>query len=161
MRRIGEDRGGFTDLDDAPPIHDRRGLTDMRDDGEIMADQEKGHASLALEIAHEVQRLRLHRNVERRHRLVRDDKPRPGDQRARDGDALALPTGKLMRMLQGIGSVEADGFERASHASPALGARRSAERRQRLGHDFLDALARIERTIRVLEDHLHMRAHGP
>src|SRR5690349_2189225 len=116
----------------------------MRDDGEIMADQEKGHARLTLEIAHEVQRLRLYRDVERRHRLVCDYEPRPGDERAGDGDALALAPGKLVRILRGVGGLEADGLERGLNASPALGAHRSAERRQRLSHDSLNPLARVE-----------------
>src|SRR5271168_262055 len=99
MRRVGEYGRSFADLDDAPAIHDRGRLTDVRDDGEIMADQEEGHARLALEIAHEVERLRLHRDIKRRDRLVGDDQPRAGDERARDGDALALAAGKLVRML--------------------------------------------------------------
>ena len=60
-------------------------------------------------------------------------------------------------MLQRVRSLEADRFERGSYAGAALGAACSAERRQGLGDDFLDPLARIERTVGVLEDHLHMR----
>jgi hypothetical protein len=46
-------------------------------------------------------------------------------------------------MFLGVGGLEANRLERSSHAGAALGARRSTERRQRLGDDFLDALARI------------------
>src|SRR3984957_10696408 len=144
MRRIGEQSGGFADLDDTPAVQDGGRLADVRDDGEIMADQEKGQARLALEIAHEVQRLRLHRDVERRHRLVCDDEPRSRDERARDGDALALAAGKLMRILRGVGRLEADGLERGLNALEALRPARSAESRQRLSDDFLDALTRVE-----------------
>src|ERR1700722_6339851 len=147
VRRVGEHARSFADLDDAPAIQGRGRLADMRDDGEIMADQEKGQARLALEIAHEVQRLRLHRDVERRHRLVCDDEPRSRDERARDGDALALAAGKPMRLLRGAGRLEADGLERGLNALEALRPARSAESRQRLSDDFLDALTRVERTI--------------
>ena len=160
VRRIGEQDVGFADLDDAPPVHHRGRRTDMGDDGEIVADQEKGHPRLALEITHQVERLRLHRDVERRYWLVGDDQPWPSNERPRDGDALPLAARKLMRVLPGVGSLEADSLERGLNASPALCARRSAERRQRLGHDLLDALARVERAVRVLEDHLHMGAGG-
>ena len=47
----------------------------------------------------------------------------------------------------------------ARDARAALGPARSAQRRQRFGDDFSDSLARVERTVRVLEDHLHMRPH--
>src|SRR5277367_4472154 len=109
-----------------------------------MADQEKSHARLALEIAHQVQRLRLHRDVKRRDRLVGDDQPRPGDEGARDGDALALATGKLMRMLQGVRSLEADRLERGLNPRAPLRPARSAKRRQRFRYYFLDALPRVK-----------------
>ena len=114
---------GFAHLDDAAAEHDRGHRTDMRDDCEIVADQEEGHACLALEIAHEVQRLRLHRDVERRDGLVGDDQLRPGDERPRDGDALALAAGKLVGMLRRRRMrLKADGLERSSGREP--GARR-------------------------------------
>ena len=132
----------------------------MGDDREIMADQEKGHARITLEIAHQIEGLRLHRDIERRHRLVGDDEPWPGNERPRDGDALALAAGKLMRMLQGVRSLEAHRLERRRHPRPALGPRRPPERGQRLRDNPLDPLARIERAVGVLKDHLHLRAHG-
>ena len=44
----------------------------------------------------QVEDLRLHRDVEGRHRLVADDELRLGDHRPGDGDALALATGELV-----------------------------------------------------------------
>ena len=48
VRRVGEQVLGLADLDDAPAIHHRRRLANMGDHGEIVADQEKGDARLAL-----------------------------------------------------------------------------------------------------------------
>src|ERR1700722_4477370 len=45
-------------------------------------------------------------------RPLRADEPRPGDERARDGDALALPAGELMGMLRSVGRLEPNGLER-------------------------------------------------
>ena len=60
---------------------------------QVVADEQVGDAELLLQVLHQVQHLRLHRDVERAHRLVGDDQARPRDQRARDGDALALAAG--------------------------------------------------------------------
>ena len=54
--------------------------------------------SVALQLSQQVEDLRLHRDVERRGRLVADDQLRLHRQRARDGDALALAAGELVRI---------------------------------------------------------------
>jgi hypothetical protein len=47
--------------------------------------------------------------------------------------------------------------ERVGHALRALAPR---QRRQRLGNDLADALARIERSVRILEHHLEVAARA-
>src|SRR3546814_18148109 len=59
-------------------------------------------AQLALEPLHQVQDLRLHRDVERRGRLVANQELRVAGQSAGDGDALALPAGELVRELRAV-----------------------------------------------------------
>ena len=111
----------------------------MRDHAEVVADQEEGHALLAFEVAHQVEHLRLHRNVERRHRLVGDDQLRPRDQRARDGDALPLAAGEFVRIFFGIGGAAARLPPAARRRARARSAREtSALRDERLGDDRLD-----------------------
>jgi len=56
-----------------------------------MADEDIGQAELVLQIGQQVQNLRLHRQVQRRDGLVQHQKRGVQHQRARDGDALALP----------------------------------------------------------------------
>ena len=51
---MSEQDVGRADLDDAPLEHDRGRRADMGDDGEVVADQQKGHARLALKLAHQV-----------------------------------------------------------------------------------------------------------
>ena len=53
------------------------------------------HAEIALQLADQVQDLRLDRDVERRRRLVGDQQRRPADERHRDHGALAQPARKL------------------------------------------------------------------
>ena len=94
----------------------------MADHREIVADQEIGDAGVALQVAHQVEHLRLDRDVERRDRLVRDDQLGARDQRPRDGDALALAAGEFVRIFSRRARVEADGRERLGDARVALGA---------------------------------------
>ena len=59
---------------------------------------EERQPEFVAEILEQVEHLRLHRDVERRYRLVGDDQPRAGDDRAGDADPLALPPGELVEV---------------------------------------------------------------
>ena len=59
-------------LGDASGVHDDDLVRDLRDDAEIVRDHDDRHAVLLLELAHQLEDLRLRRHVERRRRLVRD-----------------------------------------------------------------------------------------
>ena len=50
-----------------------------------------------LKVHQQVDDLRLHRNIERRHRLVADDEQRLESERPRDDDALSLAPGEFVR----------------------------------------------------------------
>src|ERR1700736_6024708 len=66
---------------------------------------------LALQINQQIDHLGLDRYVERRYRLVADDKARPERQRPRDADALALAAGELVRIVQHLIRPEPDLLE--------------------------------------------------
>ena len=76
MLRVLEDLAHRTVLDDAAGIHDRDFVGDFRDDAEIVRDEQERHPRLALEIADEVEDLRLDGHVERRRGLVGDQQLR-------------------------------------------------------------------------------------
>ena len=71
---------------------------DLADHREVVRDEDVGEVELALEVLEQVEDLRLHRDVERRHRLVADDQLRLQRERARDADPLALAAGELVRV---------------------------------------------------------------
>ena len=148
-------------LDDAAEIHHRHLARDMLDHGEVVADEQIGEAELAPELVEQVEDLRLHGDVERGGRLVADHDARPQHERARDGDALALPAGELLGEPRRHLRREADAGEHLRHAlAPLRG--RDALRGERQGDDVGDAVARVERGIRVLEHRLdHARALLP
>ena len=79
-------------LDDQAALHHRHVGAQVTDHGQVVADEEEGHALLVAQVGHQVQDLGLHRHIERTHRFVGDDELGTRDQRAGDGDALALAT---------------------------------------------------------------------
>ena len=62
----------------------------------FMADEEEGNPLLPLQLHEQFQHLAAQRDIERRKRLVENDKPGPAGQRPRQGDPLALTARDLM-----------------------------------------------------------------
>ena len=130
----------------------------MPHDVEVVRDEDVGQAELPLEILEQIEDLRLHRDVERRDRLVADDELRVHRERARDADPLPLAARELVREAIEVLGVQADDLEELLDAPLALGGRPDAVELERLADDEPDPLARVERRVRVLEDHHHVRA---
>jgi hypothetical protein len=94
MPGIGEYRTCGAGLDDAAEVHDQHALADVTDDREIVRDADQRQPKLPTEIREQVEDRRLHRGVERRDGLVRDEDLRFERERSRDPDALSLPSGQ-------------------------------------------------------------------
>jgi hypothetical protein len=80
-----------------------------------VGDEEHRHAEARLQRFEQIEDLRLHRDIERRRRLVGDQEVRLVGKRHGDHHALALPTGELVRVgvepLLGIGEAVRDAFD--------------------------------------------------
>src|SRR5204863_1752817 len=112
-------------------------------------------AELLLQLAQQVEDLRLDRHVERRGRLVADDQLRAHRERTRDREPLALPAREFMRVATERVASYADALEQPFDPLAPRG--RVELRQQRLRpllQDLGDAHARIQRRERVLEDDL-------
>ena len=154
MLRRGEQRGSVGDLDETAEIHDGDAVRHMVHDREVVADEQVGQAEIVLQVAHQVEDLGLDRHVERRGRLVAQDQVRLAGERPGDGDALALAAGEFVRVFFAVGGGEADLFEQAVDPAvrfPCVAG--DAEGPDRLGDDVPHPPARVERGLRVLEDH--------
>ena len=108
------------------------------------------------QLGDQVEHLRLHRDVERRRRLVGDQQVGAAGERHRDHHALPLPAGKLVRIE--VGRSRAAAPARRAPAARARARRRRAARQplmhaQRLGDLRADGLQRVERRHRLLEHH--------
>ncbi len=130
-------------------------VADLGDDREIVRDVEVRERVVALQVLQEIDDLRLHRDVERGHRLIADDEVGSDRECAGDADPLALAARELVRIsLRELGAEPdlAEGLPDTIVGFAAVG-------------DFMDdepftdrvahRAARIERRIRVLKDELH------
>ena len=80
---------------------------------------------------------------------------------AGDADALALAAGELMRVAHGVLGVEADELHQLHDALAALLlVFAQLVHVERFADDVFDRHARVERGVRILEDHLHLLAVG-
>ena len=85
-------------------------------DLEIVADEQVGEVALLLQVAQQIDDLRLHAHVERAGRLVQHHELRLQHHGARDGDALALAAGELVRIAVLRVGIEADLLQRRADA---------------------------------------------
>jgi hypothetical protein len=95
-------------LDKAPGLHDGDPLAERGDDREVVAHQHVGQPPLLPQPVQQGDDLRLDGKIKRRGRLVEEHEGRLGDERARDGDALTLPAGELVRIAEAMLGAEAD-----------------------------------------------------
>src|SRR5262245_56907534 len=87
-----------------------------------MTDEKVGELVALLQVAQEIDDLRLHRHIKRRCRLVEDEKFRLEYKRPGDGDALALATRKLVRIAVLRGRIEPNLLQCPRDSRPPLGA---------------------------------------
>ena len=154
MQRLAGERARLAAFDDLAEIHHHDLVAHVRHGGEVVGDEEVGEAEPRLQIAQQVEDLGADRDVERRDRLVQHDQLGRQDQRAGDGDALALAAREFVREEIGRALRQADQVEQLQHAPADLGRVDLLVGDQRLGDDGADAHARIERGVGILEHRL-------
>src|SRR5690606_15472749 len=142
MARLCEDARLGGDLDDLAQIHDGDAMGDEFNDAEVVRNREIGNAEIALQIAEEIEDLRLHRYVERRNGLVADDDIGVEGQSPGNADALALTTGKLVRKIVGLVGTETDALHEFGDARLALGGGPDMVDVERRANDVLYPLPR-------------------
>jgi hypothetical protein len=148
------------DFDPFSELEHRHAVCDVRDDAEVMGDEEHRHASTLLDVRDEFQDLRLRGHVEGGGRLVGDEQRRLQRERHGDHDALALPAGELVRigsqhacrLRQGHFPEDGEHFVSSRFGRVAGVKAKQLVQLRAAGHD------RIERRCRFLEDHRHAGA---
>src|SRR5690606_4295291 len=79
-------------------------------------DHDEGKVAVAPNLFEQVQHFRLNRCIERRSRLIEQQYAGLDDERAGNGDALALAARKLVRIAEAKAGTEADFIERLHDA---------------------------------------------
>jgi hypothetical protein len=86
-------------LDDLAGVHDADPRRHLRDDAEVVGDQQHAHRVLGLQPAQQFEHLRLDGHVERRRRLIGDQQARPAGERDGDHHPLLHAAGELEGIL--------------------------------------------------------------
>ena len=160
MPGIGEHLGGRAGFDDLAEIHHQHAVAQQAHDVEVVADEQVAHAELVLELLQELQDHDLHRDVERRGRLVEDQ------QLGLDGDGAGDAHPRLLAARELVREARQKLARQAGHVGQRLDA--ALQRRARhllqaadgIGDGVGRRVARVERIARVLEHHLDARAVG-
>ena len=159
-----EEVGARRKLDDLPEIHHGHAVAEELDGREVVRDEQAREAHVMLEVAQQVQDRRLHRDVERRDRLVRDEHAGVKDERASEADALPLSAGQLVRIAIPQLAAQADGVEHRRDGRVERAALGESMQPHGFADDVADRHPRIERRVRILKDHVKVtpeRAHLP
>ncbi len=91
-----EQVGDGTALHDPPGVHDGGGVAQLRDDRQVVGDQQQPQTQLLGESLEQGEDLRLHHGVQRGGGLVGDEQPRIAGQRHRHHRPLPHPAGELV-----------------------------------------------------------------
>src|SRR3954447_4827360 len=164
MPGLAEQFAGRRELDDLAQVHHRDPVTHVLDHGQVVRDEHVGEVELLLQIRQQVDDLRLDRYVQRRHRLVADHQLRPQREGARHPDPLPLATGEVGREPVVVLGVQPDQLHQFLDLLLPLATGGDVVDRKRVTDDRPAPAARVQRAVRVLEDHLDVppyRSHRP
>ena len=126
-----------------------------------MSDEDVGEPELPLQVEQQVDYLRLHGDVERRHRLVADENFGPNGERSCDADPLSLSAREQVGVPPSRSRIESD--ELHELGEPAASVRllhQAIMDLPPLRDDLPGGHTGIERRVRVLEDDLDCAPQG-
>src|SRR3989442_2000998 len=156
-------RGTVEHLADVPvleqlaSVHDPDLLRDLRDDGDVVRDDDHRDVQLPLEVPDLREDPVLHDHVERRRGLVRDQELRVAREGHRDHRPLPHPAAELVRVAVRAAPVDPDEVEQLEDPLPRLVLRHPGEVREEGLRDLVPhAVHGIERVHRALEDHRNL-----
>jgi hypothetical protein len=152
---------GRTDFDDLAAIHHRDTRREITHDRHGVGDEKIGQTQVALQLREQVDDLRADADIECGDRFVGDDEPGMQSEGTGDANALALSSAEFVGEALQNGFVEADSAHQFDDAgsNPSFRAFLFVDEK-RLGDDFFDAEAGIERGEGILKDDLHITAEA-
>jgi len=101
MRGCAKNIGLRAELDQVAGVHDGDAIGDVRNDGEIVRDEEHRQSELVAEVVEQIEDLLLDSDIERGRGLVGNEQLRAVDDGHGDHDALAHASRELVRITAG------------------------------------------------------------
>ena len=137
VARVVVDRGHPPHLDDLARVHHRRAITHLRDDRQVVRDEDHRQPELLPErraqADEQLEDLRLHHHVEGGRRLVGKEHLRRARERHRDRGPLPHAAGELVRVAIGAIAGDPDELEQLGDARARALPRRQPVQHHRLG----------------------------
>src|SRR5580692_5011225 len=158
MMWVLDDRSARTNLHNLAEIHDGNPMADSFDHRDVVRDEQEGEVQFGLQPHQQIDDASLHRNVERRDRLIGDDQLGRERERSGYGDALSLAARKLMRQTRRHVGRQPDLLQEIGHPVARLARSSKTMHDDRLGDGLANALAWIEAGEWILKHHLHAPA---
>src|SRR5215211_3073630 len=157
MQRVRVELLAVRQFNELAEVHHPHAVADVFDYREVVGDEKVCQIPISLELPHQVDNLGLDRDVQSRDRLVRDDEFWFHRQRPGHADPLSLAPGELVREAIGVLLAQAYRLEQVVHpVQPLLLAIGETVDIDALGDDVADDHTRVQGSLRVLEDHLHL-----
>ncbi len=99
MLRVRENLGRRAGLNDPPPVHHHKLLGTLCRQTEVVSDEQQRGSRVSRQRLQMIKNDLLHRHIQRRRRLVRNEELRAGRESHSDENALTHTTGELVREL--------------------------------------------------------------
>ena len=146
----------------AAGIHHQHAFGDLRHHPQIVGDENDGGAHPLLELAHQIEDLRLNGHIERGGRLVGDQELRVAGERHGDHHPLPHAAGELMRIFAHapLRLGDADQSQHLHRTSLRRLSAKTLMQPQRFADLAADREDRIEARHRLLEDHADLDCRG-
>ena len=160
MQRIAEQLIRRSDFNDASVMDDSNPVCEVADHTEIMRDEHISQVVFLLELVHQIQNLCTNRDIKCRNRFIGNDEFRIHDHGSGNADTLTLAAGEFMRIAGLVLRQKSDRTESFIHlAFPVFFILVQMEVIETFGNAVVDGCTLIQRSSRVLEDHLNIADH--
>ena len=150
---------GGRHFDDPTQIHNGYTVCEMFDNPYIMADKKVGQFQFFAQFHKEVQHLSLNRDIQCGNCLIAYNEFGLNGQRPRNTDALPLAAGELVRISSFEARVEPHPQQDVIHIRLYFGSRNETVYARCLSNNVAHTHARIQRSQRVLKDHLNVESY--
>lgn len=153
---------GVAIFDDFTFVHDGYVIRHVVNNGEVVGNEDHGEFHFSDELLEEIEDLGLDGDIQRGDGLVCDDEVWFRGECAGDGDSLALSAGELMWVLAAEAGIQSDSFHEGVDGVLQGGFTQfRMAARECFCQCAENRIARVQRGVGILEDHLKVKSALP